>query len=345
MIKILDVIDDSTYSDISGFKDLSFYHSKQWHNVLSSAFNWKVSAIVAVSDGEIVAFLPFINKRRLMSKKNICLPLSHKLSIAYDNKFIASLDKILNFIEKRFVNFEIHSYLKTNNLLNVHKNYITHLNLKKYNTTDSLYKSLDYKSIKYMINKAKKNNILIDSSFSKKLFGDFYELELLTRHHQGAPIYPENFFELIFDNFKYKQDSIDIRIAYMNDAPISGSIILYSGKIAIYGYSASVNNRAIKKLGANELVLWESIENAFNKGYSVFDFGTTPKHLIGLLKYKEKWGGESTKLNYSFLNKKNVGNGSVNRESKIVFLISAVLKKLPVSLFKKISPYLLKNAV
>lgn len=345
MIKILNVIDDSVYDEISDFKNLSFYHSKHWHNVLSDAFNWNVSAIVLLSQKKVIAFLPFINKRRLISKKNICLPLSHQVGIAYEKKFIDSIDEVLSFIEETFLSFEIHSHLKTKNLLNVHKNYITHLDLKKYDTTNSLFKSLDYKSIRYMINKAKKNDVFIDSSFSKKLFVDFYELELLTRHQQGAPIYPENFFELIFDNFKYKQDSIGIRIAYINDAPISGSIILYSGKIAIYGYSASTNDRAIKKLGANELVLWESIESAFNKGYTIFDFGTTPKHLTGLLKYKEKWGGESTILNYSFLNKKNVGNGSVNRESKIVLLISNVLKKLPVGLFKKISPYLLKNAV
>ncbi len=345
MIKILDVIDDSIYDEISGFKDLSFYHSKQWHNVLSNSFNWKVSAIVALSKGEIVAFLPFINKRRLLSKINICLPLSHNIGIAFEKKFITSLNEVLNFVEQNFVNFEIHCDLKNKKKYKVNKNFITHLNLKKHNTADSLFKSLDYKSIRYMINKAKKNNVIINSSFSKKLFKDFYELELLTRHHQGAPIYPQNFFEQIFDNFKYKQDSIDIRIAYMSDAPISGSIILYSSKIAIYGYSASVNDRAIKKLGANELVLWESIEGAFKKGYSVFDFGTTPKHLIGLLKYKEKWGGESSILNYSFVNKKNVTNSSVNRRSKIVLLISKILRKSPVFIFKKISPYLLKNAV
>jgi lipid II:glycine glycyltransferase (peptidoglycan interpeptide bridge formation enzyme) len=247
---------------------------------------------------------------------------------------------IKSFLDK-INNIEIHDHVDFNSSKLVSSNYISVLDLTRYNSTEDIYKTLDYSSVKYMVNRAKKN-IVINSDYTKENFDAFYMMETDVRLRQGSPMYPQDFFSNMCEIFN-NTGMIDIKIAMLNDKPVAGAIFFNFAHTKTYAYSASINDKEIKKYGANEYLLWSAIADASGAGFKCFDFGTTPDHLIGLLKYKEKWNATSTKLDYSFIGYDKIK--TVNRNSPSVKLISFIISKTPKVIFRKLSPYLLKAAV
>ncbi len=339
-------ITQKTYEQVEKFSNSTIYHSQRWHEFMEKALGWKVSAILGYNHlEEFIWFLPFIQKRTLRGrKKQISLPLSHYVTAAFDRNKKENFEQtnLPLFLEKKkLTNFEIHGPIE--GLQEKHYNDITVLDLENFASLEEFYQSFDYKSIRYMINRAKKNNVEIIEGKEKEHFEEFYSLLAETRHRQGAPIYPRNYFSWMREVFK-ETDSISLLLGYYEKKLVSGSIFFYYKEEATYGYSASVNNKAVKKLGANELLLWKGMEKAYEKQMKVFDFGTTPCHLPQLKRYKEKWGSQSTALPYSFYCQREKGN-TINRDGFIVKMVESVLRKLPRPLFIQLSPQLLKIAL
>jgi lipid II:glycine glycyltransferase (peptidoglycan interpeptide bridge formation enzyme) len=338
--KIIEEISPEIYSEISTFENSTLYHTSEWHEFIKKTFGWKTAAIIGHNEEGHIFFLPFISKRRLsLNKINISLPFSHLVNLTYRQNTSINIESLSAFIKTHLANIEIHADLETSGFMKNRANYITKLDLRQFNTVDTLFSSFDYKSIRYMINKAQKNNLRIENSPTKEVLSDMYRLELMTRHRQGSPIYPKSFFENIFKYISNK--NLSISLIYNEDIPISGSIYFHNLNHTVYAYSASVNDKNLKNLGGNELGLWLGIKEAFRRNHEWFDFGTTPISQIGLLKYKEKWGGISELLNYSYYPEIH----TINRDSKSANLVSDILKKMPLPLFKVVSSTLIKRLI
>jgi len=340
-IKKLENINATVYEQASSLQNFSFYHNREWHEFLQNTFGWKIHALVSMDEaGRSQLFLPFVSKLRPnLKRNNIALPFSHEIGPAFQKGL--KLEKI--FQNFPLGNMEVHGTIKSKNFQKAAPNYTTILNLKKYKSFDQYYKTLDYKSIKYPINRAEKNKISISRDFTSENFKIFRELLVHTRKRQGAPMYPAKFFENLCQTFKDTK-GVSIYIAFFENSPVSGAIFFNHKDTCIYAYSTSTNEKNLKKLGGNELVMSYAVEDAIKTGKKHFDFGTTPRHLTGLRKFKEKWGGKSTPLYYSFFPKR-AKISQVRRDGKLVSIISTILTKMPLPLFKILSPRILKIAI
>jgi len=337
-IEIIEHINENIYNEIKQLCNYSIYHSYGWHRFLEETFRWKVNAVIVKENAEILFFIPFVCKRRLgINKHTIALPFSHKVGILYKDSAKAELIHFTHKMKSFFTDFEIHDNVDGGEFESKCLNYQTILDLSTFNTIEELYKSLDYKSIRYEVNKALKSDIRIEQTINPKSIHDFYLCELETRHRQGSPMYPGNFFPNLFAHIP--KDEISMYVAYKGETPIAGTIFFHNANSAIYAYSAS--KQTFNSYSATDLLLWYGIKNAFEKGHHLFDFGTTPLHLEGLKRYKEKWGATSIELCYSYFPKA----ATIERDSKKIKLISSVLRNLPLGMFKRISPILLKTAI
>jgi lipid II:glycine glycyltransferase (peptidoglycan interpeptide bridge formation enzyme) len=54
--------------------------------------------------------------------------------------------------------------------------------------------------------------------------------------------------------------------------------------------------RAEHWLHANDLIQWEKIHEARNRGFRYYDFGEVDTGQTGLAQYKSKWGAEARRL-------------------------------------------------
>lgn len=329
--KVIDQIPDDLYREVENWTDHTIYHTKAWHQVLETTFGWKVKALLAYDNNEMVAYLPFIRKRRLLKKSNVALPLSHHVGFAMYSDTVR-----LN--EPTDINIEIHAPAKWDNASQRSSYVVTTLQLSDYSSTDSLFESLHKSSIQRKIKKAMKCEFEIQTAPTATCLTDFTHLQALTRHRQGSPTYPSAFFHHMADALT---DNFQVSMAYYDGKAIAGIIFLYDKDRAIYGYGASLPDTDLLRLGVNQLVMWEAIKTAFGKGLSIIDFGITPMGHESLRQYKEKWAAKSEPLPYTYVG----DSDNIKRESSSVQLVSNILQHTPYMLFRLFSPLLLREVI
>lgn len=316
--------------DWSGF---TLYHTQAWHQVLERTFGWRVQALLALEDDEIIAYLPFVRKRRLTKKKNIALPISHRIGFAYKrSNFATTIETI------PLTSLEIHEVISFKDVQTSHDNDITVLDLSRFDDEEMLFNSLDKSSVRYMIRRAEKNNVEVRCSTDSDAVDILYSLVVETRHRQGSPVYPRDFFPAICDAFG---DEFKVYIAHYEGHAVAASAFFNFGDTVIYGYSASTNDPEVKRLGANELVMWQALRDALRTRKLLMDFGTSPVSNPGLRHYKEKWGGVSLPLHYTYY----PSGGGIKRDSSSVKRVNSALQKMPRSLFQQISPTILRVVI
>jgi serine/alanine adding enzyme len=151
------------------------------------------------------------------------------------------------------------------------------------------------KNIRRDIRKAQRSGIRIRRGASGKDANIFYKLYLASMERNRAMAkYPLRWFETLYEVLTEKELSA-IYVAELNDVPIAGVVLIYSVSSTHYFHNGS--QYEFLKFCPNELLVHSSIENAVEREISFFDFmGSDPKDL-SLLRFKEKWGGQSMNLN------------------------------------------------
>lgn len=121
------------------------------------------------------------------------------------------------------------------------------------------------------IRKALKNEVTIKTGLNNKMMDEFKNIYYNTMKRDGANSYyffKKEFFDDIEQNLK---DNATIYTAYINNIPISSSIIIYSGKNVHYHLSGS--DKEYMKFGANNLILYQVSKDFLKKGYKKFHLG------------------------------------------------------------------------
>ena len=121
------------------------------------------------------------------------------------------------------------------------------------------------------IRKAINNGLVVKSGFSMEMLEEFKAIYFDTMNRDTANNYyffDDDFFSSIYTNLK---DFCKIYTVYLEDKPISSSIILFNGTSAHYHLSGTLSN--YMKYGANNLGLYEIALDLCKNGYKTFHLG------------------------------------------------------------------------
>jgi lipid II:glycine glycyltransferase (peptidoglycan interpeptide bridge formation enzyme) len=102
--------------------------------------------------------------------------------------------------------------------------------------------------------------------------------------------YSLHWFETLYEILTKKEMGA-VLIAELNGVAIAGVVLIYSASSTHYFHNGS--QYEFLKFCPNELLVHSSIENAVEKRISFFDFMGSDPHDLSLLRFKEKWGGQS----------------------------------------------------
>ena len=339
-IAVQNMITEALYDEISGMEGETIYHTSAWHRVLARSFGWRVQALTARdSKGHLIWCLPFVAKRRMGRRINVCLPLSHRVGPV---RRPGDTNLPPGFLSRLWP-LEIHQDVDLAQLGKTSSYSITAIDLKQHSDEESLWRSTHKNHIQRKIRKARKNELRLMRGAHADHFADFRELQVETRRKQGSPMYPRNFFRHIWEELG-PRDMVQLHLVYQGDRPVSGVIFFHFNRIAVYAYGASVNDRSIWRLGANQLVMWSAIQEAYSSGMTMVDLGTTPAHQTDLRKYKERWGGVSEPLYYSFASD-SPDIMQINRTNAAIRLSSYALKHMPKAMFARFTPLIMRMVV
>ncbi len=124
----------------------------------------------------------------------------------------------------------------------------------------------------------------------------FCRLNMMTRKDHGLPPQPRHFFQHVQERIISKDTLGFIVLGFYRGAAIAANVYFHFGDQVIYKYGAS--DKTYQHLRANNLVMWEAIKWACDKGYKAFSFGRTEPENQGLRQFKAGWGAQETLIKY-----------------------------------------------
>lgn len=172
--------------------------------------------------------------------------------------------------------------------------YVQQLNLPS--DLSELFNSFHPRSIRGSIRRANKKNLTLYKSILKSDLKIFYDLEFSLRKKLLLPVLPYTFFETILEELS-KHSLIKIYVVQYNSRPIAAAFVMMFNKTYYIEYAASDKNNI--NLYPNHKLYWEIINDAYQNGAKIVDFGRTSFDNESLAVFKEKWGAKKRVVYFS----------------------------------------------
>ena len=311
----------------------TIYHTPEWKKVLEESFGYKPFYLFTKDESdEITGMLPLLYIKSKLTGNRLCsVPFSHLCGPIGDETAVNLLiSEGTNLYETLNVNhLEIRDYVDFDDFQhqNAFSTYILELSLN----IEEVWKKLDKGSVRWAIKKSRKKGVVVNEIKNIGDLKEFYELNCMTKREIGVPGHPWKFFKNLFT---FLDNHVSLYVARYNDEIIGGGIIEYFKDTVIYGYGAA--NPRYLKLHPYNAFIWKCIEDACLKGYKYYDFGRTSYDNVGLINFKKRWGTVEKKLYYSYY-PKNPESLTENRENLKYKLGTKIIRRMPMSIYKKFS--------
>ena len=327
-------VPDEVYAQLPQLDGVTLFHRREWHQVLEAAFGWRVRALVDTdAAGHCSFFLPYVRKRRMGRRVSVCLPLSSRIGPACREPSSARVDDIGSLAP-----LEIHEEVPGQDWRLEAHHVETVLHFDDPPSFDTWFQKLG--DPRRRVKKAGEGGYRVRSGVGPEDYLVFGRLQAETRRRQGAPTYPSGFFPAV-QRYLAQAGLATLYLVESDVCPVAGVVLFYDGATAHYAYGASKDDPEAVRSGVNQLAMYTAIEDAYGQGIRRVNFGSSPVHHVGLRRYKESWGGESAPLVYSFSPARG-GPFGLDQGGIGVALAGKVLRRLPLPVFRRVTPALLR---
>lgn len=315
-------------------EDGSFFHLGEWAELIEALFSHEAHYLVAKEDSQIVGVLPLVEqKSKLFGHTLISTPFcvyggaiadTAEIRGALENKALEiGKERKVDFVELRYKqpvenpNYERfchHSFFSCD--IGEGRDAILAGIKKKQraNIRQSLKKPL---------------NVRIDQD-TKVAYGIYSE----SVRNLGTPVFHSKYFAKLVEYFG---DKVEVLTVESEGQPVSSVLSFYYKNVVLPYYGGGVH--AARDLKSNDLMYYELMCHAYEKGYTKFDFGRS-KDDSGAYKYKATWGMQAVPLHYirALVTAEEHPNLSPNNPKYA--LVINTWKRLPLWLSRFIGPFL-----
>jgi len=315
----------------------SFFHLSGWMRAIERTFDYSSCAILAERDGHITGVLPLYSiKNWVLGRCLISTPLavSGGIAAADQESYDALLAQAKDMARQQQV-----EYLELRNT----KGRLEpgfHPNTRYVNFSCDLVRDPETnlkrlpRDTRYMIRKAQKQGLEVRHGVD--LLDDFYELFALSMRRLGTPVFPNALLNNLIAEFP---GQTDLLMVYSGNKAVSGVLTFLFRDMVLPYYSGA--SPEAPRLAANNLMYWELMQWAGERGYRTFDFGRS-KTGTGAYAFKTQWNMKIAPLSYQvFLVKKKTlpdfspANPRFTRATQW-------WSRLPLWLTKKVGPRVIK---
>jgi FemAB-related protein (PEP-CTERM system-associated) len=202
-------------------------------------------------------------------------------------------------------------------------------------TVEELWDSLPSER-RNRVRKARKAGLTALSG-GNDLLPRFYRVWSNNMRDLGSPVHSRRFFETVLEVFR---DSVHVLLIRYSDQDIGAAIVIeFKGTLAVPWVSSL---RAHFALHPNDLLYWEAMKLAQERGHRRFDFGRSTER-SGNYDYKVRWGAQSTPIywHYQALGRKQPVLASEDRDRYGLAL--QVWRRMPLAFTNWLGPKLRKQ--
>ena len=295
----IDPVNDPRWADFIGrHRQASVFHSPGWLMALQKTYGYQPFALTTAAEGEPLGdgiLLCRVNSW-LTGRRAVSLPFSdHCQPLAAGDRLHFLLESL-----RRLHRREAWKYLELRpilarfagqSLLPGERFHWHRLSLEQ--SLDAIQKGFHKTAVRQMIRRAEREGLTYEESAGPELLQRFYRLLVLTRKRHQLPPPPLKWFSNLMDALK---GSATIRLASKQGSPVAAILILAHPRSWVYKYGCSDSRH--HKLGGISMLLWKTVQDAFQEGAEEIDFGRSDMANQGLVTFKERWGAVGTSMRY-----------------------------------------------
>jgi hypothetical protein len=275
----------------------TFFHTAEWARVLVEAYRYRPQYVVLSDAGRIWGILPMMEVRSLWTgRRGVCLPFSDECGPLVSNG--ATIPELIAPARERGLKsgwsyIELRGGGETLPGAVGSAAFVTHdLSLE---ASQELQFGKLRDSTRRNIMKSIREGVEVEQVQSRDGMDAFYALHCQTRRRHGVPPQPARFFHLIH-RIVIEPGLGFVSLARFKRQYIAGAVFFRFGSRAIYKFGAS--DRNFHHLRANNLVMWNAIDQFRREGLVKLTLGRTDLSDEGLLQFKRGWGATESKLRY-----------------------------------------------
>ena len=127
---------------------------------------------------------------------------------------------------------------------------------------------------------------------SAELLNDFYVVFRSVMRDLGTPVYPRNFFDVVFDALGR---SASVVVIYVHGLPVSAAILVHWRTTVEVPWACTLHS--MSSTAVNMRLYWELLKLAISKGCTEFDFGRCSPG-DGTHRFKAQWGARPRQLHW-----------------------------------------------
>lgn len=313
----------------------TFFHLSGWRQILRDVFHLRPLYLVAERGGEICGVLPLFHQRSLLfGNALISTPFCVEGGpLAIDQEVRNALDQAaLELLDTTRA-----SYVEFRSRKACHPDW--HVRRDLYADFVRPISAADNENLLAV---PRKQRAVIRKALSGPLTREVEtQPERLFRVYSesvrnlGTPMFPRRYFSALLRTFR---GSSDVVVILEHGEPVSAVMNFYfrDSVLPYYGGGAA----AARRKGANDLLYWEVMRHAAQRGCRRFDFGRS-KANTGAFAFKKNWGFEPSWLEYEYWMKPGVQLPEKNPLNPKYSIFIEAWKRLPLPVANAIGPLLI----
>jgi CelD/BcsL family acetyltransferase involved in cellulose biosynthesis len=274
----------------------SIFHSAAWAEVLHRSYGHQPMCLCRFEEGRIKGFIPVMEVKSVFTgKRGVSLPFSDYCSPAGAGPVRVELFKgACEYGRKRgWKSFECRGLPHDINGVTASLSFYGHeINLTRGEA--ELWSSFKSR-VRTPVRRAQEAGVTIKFETSVPAIRAFYKLHSRTRKKHGLPPQPLSFFHNVQQCVLEKGCGY-VALALCCGQPVAAGVFMHLGRRVIHKFGAS--DPGFQNLGANHLLMWETIRKYSHDGFECLDLGRTSASNSGLRQFKQGFSGEERQIRY-----------------------------------------------
>jgi CelD/BcsL family acetyltransferase involved in cellulose biosynthesis len=294
IVEDLAVSDPAVSAVLATDKRVGVFASPPWFEVLSETYGLGIRASVLRDGDTIKGLVPYCHVRDIRGERIVSVPFSDfcdPLADSLDDwramvaplvaTGVPSIFRLVHntvpLSDARFRVADTHLWMATDIA----------------GTPDDMFEAVSRNARESVI-RSRKRGVTTRVTTSAADVTTYWKMQIAIRKSKHRLLaQPEAFFQNLRDRFD-AEGRFMLVLAEGCGGVVSGSVFLEWGDTLFYKYNASVANA----FGANDLVLWQAISYAAEKGLKLVDFGLSEAEHEGLIRFKRKWTSQERPLHW-----------------------------------------------
>lgn len=297
----LDPLSDTRWEElIANHPRASVFHQRGWLEALKRTYGYEPFVLTSTPAGERLAngIVLCRVKSWITGIRAVSLPFTDHceplLNDVHDRlEFTAQLKAECDRQHWKYLELRpSHWAASSDSCLLPSRSYCFHM-LDLTPSLERVFQGFHRDSIQRRIQRAERERLAYETGHSEELIDEFYRLLLKTRRRHQLPPQPRAWFRNLVESMG---DTVQIRLARKDGAPIAALLTLRHRSSVVYKYGCS--DERFHHLAGMPFLFWRLIEESKASGAEEIDFGRSDLDNQGLITFKDRFGTTRKLLTY-----------------------------------------------